>query len=177
MVLTVIIVIVMLVIAGGLVALYREVGLGSLAQEGDTRRTDARPSLTGWPFGSLNVGSHFAVPSKEPFSGFLALCSDDQDALSDLHPAAVVAEDWGYPLLLAIAKTPQPNGWTDRLDSLPGNIGQYDIRSDELRSLKPARLPVVVFLNENRVLDASTGLDSTSSIATSFQHCRFGLTR
>jgi hypothetical protein len=175
MVLTVIIVIVMLVIAGGLVALYREVTVGSAAAE--LQRTDAPPSAMQWPFGNLTVGNHVAVPSNDPFTGFLAVCADDKDALGELHSTAVVAEDWGYPLLVAIAKTPQPNGWTDRLDTLPGNIGQYDMRLDEMRSLKPARLPVVAFLNESRLLDASLALESPASIATSFQHCRFGLTR
>jgi hypothetical protein len=177
MVLTIIIIIVMLVIAGGLVALYREVGLGSLDPGVAARPTVTPLSTSGWPLGTLRVGSHFAVPSAEPFTGFLALCADDQDPLAELHSAAVVAEDWDYPLLVAIAKTTQPNGWTDRLDSLPGNIGHYVIRDDELRALKPARLPVVTFLNENRVLDASTGLESPSAVSTRFQNCRFGLTR
>jgi hypothetical protein len=191
MVLTVIIVIVMLVIAGGLVALYREVTVGSAAAEinrmapgpgtaakgRDAPGSDAPPAAFQWPFGNLTVGNHVAVPSPDPFTGFLAVCADDTDALGELHSTAVVAEDWGYPLLVAITKTPQPNGWTDRLDSLPGTVGHYDMRVDEMRSLKPARLPVVAFLNESRLLDASTTLDSPSSIATSFQHCRFGLTR
>jgi hypothetical protein len=186
MVLTIIVIIVMLVIAGGLVALYREVTVGSAAAElskgMDAPRTGAQrngapPSAVQWPFGNLTVGNHVAVPSDDPYTGFLAVCADNEDALDELHSTAVVAEDWGYPLLVAIAKTPQPNGWTDRLDSLPGNIGQYDMRIDEMRSLKPARLPVVAFLNESRLLDASIALDSPSSIATSFQHCRSGLAR
>ena len=176
MVLTVIIIIVMLVIAGGLVALYREVGFGQGAGA-DAERTEARPSPSGWPLGNLTVGNHVAIPSEEPFTGFFALCSDDQDALGELYSAAVVAEEWGYPMLVAIAKSLAPNGWVDRLDGLPGNIGQYDIRADELRALKPSRLPVIAFVNEGRLLDASVALDSPSSVATSFQHCRFGLTR
>lgn len=173
--LTAIIIVVMLVIAVGLVALYREVGLGKWAT---TERTDARPpSNPGWPLGTLAVGSHVAVPSEEPFTGFVALCADDQDTLGELHSAAVVAEDWGYPLLLAITRTPQPNGWISRLDDLPGNIGQYDMRVDQLRALQPSRLPVVVFLNESRLLEASDKLDSPATISTSFQHCRFGLAR
>ena len=184
MVLTVIIIVVMLVIAGGLVALYREVTVGSAAAEinrtapgSNGKGSDAPPAAFQWPLGNLTVGNHVAVPSDDPFTGFLAVCADDTDALGELHSTAVVAEDWGYPLLVAITKTPQPNGWTDRLDSLPGTVGQYDMRVDEMRSLKPTRLPVVAFLNESRLLDASTTLDSPSSIATSFQHCRFGLTR
>jgi hypothetical protein len=190
MVLTVIIIVVMLVIAGGLVALYREVTVGSAAaeinrtdaagtdaQRRDAPRSDAAPAAFQWPFGNLTVGNHVAVPSDEPFTGFLAVCADDTDALGELHSTAVVAEDWGYPLLVAITRTPQPSGWTNGLGTLPGTVGQYDMRVDEMRSLKPTRLPVVAFLNESRLLDASTTLDSPSSIATSFQHCRFGLTR
>jgi hypothetical protein len=175
-VLTAIIIVVMLIIAVGLVALYREVGLGQWA---GAERTEApRPvNPTGWPLGSLAVGSHVVVPTEEPFTGFLALCSDDQDALGELHSAAVVAEDWGYPMLVAVTKTAQPDGWVDGLDSLPGNIGHYAMRADQLRALKPSRLPVVVFLNESRLLEASVALDSPSSISNGFQHCRFGLTR
>ncbi|MDQ6806673.1 MAG: hypothetical protein M3065_17295 [Actinomycetota bacterium] len=202
MVLTIIIIIVMLVIGVGLVALYREVGLGMGGGGGE--RVDARPqqapstssawlqqapstssawpqqapsTSSAWPFGNLTVGSHYAIPTDNTYSGFLALCADDSDALGELHSAAVVAEEWGYPFLVAIAKTPQPNGWIDRLDTLPGNIGQYDIRVDEIRALKPVRLPVVAFLNEGRLLNASATLGSPSSIATSFQHCRYGLRR
>jgi hypothetical protein len=173
-VLTVIIIIVMLVISGGLVALYREVGLGR-GEEGE--RTPARPASSKWPLGSLSAGSHFAIPSDEPFTGFLALVSDDQDALGELYSAAVVAEEWGYPVLVAIAKTYAPTGWIDRLDGLPGNIGWYDIRVDEMRALNPVSLPVIAFVNEGRLLDASVQLDSPSTIATIFQHCRYGLTR
>jgi len=176
MVLTVVIVIVMLVIAGGLVALYREVGLGSF-EPADAQRTEAGPSGSAWPLGNLTVGNHVAVPSEAPFTGFLALVADDEDALGELRSTAVVAEDWGYPLLVAIGRSSKPNGWTAGLDSLPGNIGHYEMRSDELRSLKPVRLPVIAFLNESRLLDASTALDSPSSVAASFQHCRFGLAR
>lgn len=174
MVLTIIIIIIALVLGFGLLALYREVGMGL---DGEGGSTDARSSPSGWPLGSLTAGSHFAVPSDEPYTGFVALCADDDDALGELYSAAVVAEEWGYPFLVAIAKTLQPNRWIDRLDSLPGNIGQYDMRVEEMRALKPAQLPIVAFVNEGRLLDASTGLDSPSAIATSFQHCRFGLTR
>jgi len=179
MVLTIIVVIVMLVIAGGLVALYREVGLGQGAdgQPADAPRPAAGANASGWPLGNVTVGGHLAIPSEDPFTGFFALCTDDTDALGELYSAAVVAEEWGYPMLVAIGKTPQPNGWIDRLDGLPGSIGQYDMRIDEVRALKPAHLPIIAFLNESRVLDASVGLDSPSSIAKSFQHCRFGLTR
>ena len=196
--LTVIVIIVMLVIAGGLVALYREVGLGrdpvaeptgappsspmgvppsSPMGVPPSSPMGAPPSTSEWPLRGLTVGSRLAIPADEPFTGFLALCADDADALGELYSAAVVAEEWGYPLLVAIAKTFRPTGWTDRLDGLPGNIGQYDMRIDEMRSLNPLRLPVVAFLNEGRLLDASVALNSPSSIATSFQHCRFGLTR
>jgi hypothetical protein len=117
------------------------------------------------------------VPSEEPFTGFVALCSDDADALGELQSAAVVAEDWGYPMLVGVARTPQGNGWIDRLDSLPGDIGRYDMRVDQLRALQPTRVPVLVFLNESRLLDASVALDSPSSVSAGFQQCRFGLTR
>jgi hypothetical protein len=173
-VLTVIIIVVMLVISGGLVALYREVGLG---RGEEAKGKSARPGNSKWPLGSVSAGSHFAIPSDEPFTGFLALVSDDQDALGELYSTAVVAEEWGYPVLVAIAKTSAPNGWIDRLDGLPGNIGWYDMRVDEMRALKPESLPVLAFVNEGRLLDASAQLDSPSTIATSFQHCRFGLTR
>jgi hypothetical protein len=123
------------------------------------------------------VGSHFAIPSEDAYTGFVALCADDDDALGEIRTAAAVAEDWGYPFLVAIARTPQPNGWVGRLDSLPGNVGQYDLRVDQMRALKPSRLPILAFVNEGRLLDASTALDSPGAIATSFQHCRFGLTR
>jgi hypothetical protein len=175
MVLTIIIIIVMLVISSGLVALYREVGLGRGEDGG--QRVDALPSASSWPFGSLTVGNHFAIPGEDAFTGFVALCADDDDALAEIHQAALVADDWGYPFLVAVAKTPRPNGWIDRLDSLPGNVGQYDMRVDEMRALQPVSLPIVAFVNEGRLLDASTRLDSSSSIITSFQHCRFGLTR
>ena len=78
MVLTVVIVIVMLVIAGGLVALYREVGLGSF-EPADAQRTEAGPSGSAWPLGNLTVGNHVAVPSEAPFTGFLALVADDEE--------------------------------------------------------------------------------------------------
>lgn len=175
MVLTIIIIIVMLVISSGLVALYREVGVGRDEDGGE--RVDARSPASAWPLGNLTVGNHFAIPSEDAFTGFVALCADDDDALEEIYPAAVVAEDWGYPFLVAIAKTPQPNGWIDRLDTLPGDVGQYDMRVDQMRALKPVRLPIVAFVNEGRLLDASTTLDSQSSIITSFQHCRFGLAR
>lgn len=172
--LTVIVIIVMLVISGGLVALYREVGLG-LGSDGES--ADARPSSDGWPFERLTVGRHVAVPTEDAFTGFVAFCADDDNAYDEIHSAAVVAEDWGYPMLVAIAKTAQPIGWIGRLDSLPGNVGEYDMRVDEMRSLGPVSLPIVAFLNEGRLLDASVALDSTASIAASFQRCRFGLTR
>jgi hypothetical protein len=180
--LTVLIIIAMLVISGGLVALYREVGFGRF---GDAPRSDApsptTPSFVSppsrWPFENLSVGRHLAVPTEDAFTGFLALCADDDDAFAAVHSAAVVAEDWGYPLLVGIAKTARPNGWIDRLDGLPGNVGDYDMRVDEMRSLGPVQLPIVAFLNEGRLLDASVALESPSSIATSFHHCRFGLTR
>ncbi|MEA2197816.1 MAG: hypothetical protein QOJ25_1867 [Solirubrobacteraceae bacterium] len=173
--LTVITIIVIVVIAGGLVALYREVGLGrGDGSEGPVARPATSPT---WPFGNLASGSHFAIPSDDPFTGFLAFVSDDQDALGEIYSAAVVAEEWGYPMLIAIAKTFRPTGWTDRLDGLPGNIGQYDLRVDEMQALAPASLPVVAFVNDGRVLGASVLLDSPSTIATTFQHCRSGLTR
>jgi hypothetical protein len=175
MVLTIIIIIVMLVIGFGLVALYREIGLGRGGDGGEP--VDVPPSASGWPLGNLTVGNHVVIPTEDAYTGFLALCADDDDALAEIHPAAVVAEDWGYPFLVAIAKTPQPNGWIDRLDTLPGEVGQYDMRVDQMRALKPVRLPIVAFINEGRLLDASTMLDSSSSIATTFQHCRFGLAR
>jgi hypothetical protein len=174
MVLTILIIIVMLVIGFGLVALYREVGLGREGDGGES--VDAwRPPASNWPLGNLTVGSHVAIPTEDAFTGFLALCADDDNAFEEIYPAAVVAEDWGYPFLVAIAKTPQPNGWIGRLGTLPGDVGQYDMRVDQMRALQPVRLPVVVFVNEGRLLDASTTLDSPSTIATSFQHCRFGL--
>jgi hypothetical protein len=173
-VLTVILIIVILVISGGLVALYREVGLGR-ATDPDGMATQS--STSQWPFQNLTVGRYVAVPSDDAFTGFVAFCADDDDALREIYSAAVVAEDWGYPILVAIAKTAQPNGWIDRLDSLPGNVGEYDMRVDEMRSLGPVSLPVVAFLNEGRLLDASVSLDSPSAIATSFQNCRFGLPR
>jgi hypothetical protein len=178
-VLTVITIIVILVISGGLVALYREIGLGrgEAAERPDPRSPVQPPPTSQWPLGNLAAGSQFAVPSEDPFTGLLALCSDDQDALGELYSAAVVAEEWGYPMLVAIAKTFRPTGWTDRLDGLPGNIGQYDMRVEEMRALNPVTLPIVAFLNEGRLLDASLLLDSPSTIAKSFQHCRFGLAR
>jgi hypothetical protein len=175
MVLTIIIIIVMLVIGFGLVALYREVGLGRESEGGGP--VDTWPPASNWPLGNLNVGSHVAIPTEDTYTGFVALCADDDDAFDEIYPAAVVAEDWGYPFLVAIARTPQPKGWTNRLETLPGDVGQYDMRVDQMRALQPVRLPVVVFVNEGRLLDASTKLDSPSSIATSFQHCRFGLAR
>ncbi|HWF51071.1 MAG TPA: hypothetical protein VG294_10560 [Solirubrobacteraceae bacterium] len=175
MVLTIIIIIVMLVISFGLVALYREVGLGR--GEGGGERFDAPPSASSWPLGNLRAGNHFAIPSEDAFTGFVALCADDDDALAEINQAALVADDWGYPFLVAIAKTPRPNGWINRLDALPGNVGQYDMRVDQMRALQPVSLPIVAFVNEGRLLDATTRLDSSSSIITTFQHCRFGLTR
>jgi hypothetical protein len=175
MVLTIIIIIVMLVIGFGLVALYREVGLG---RGGDgAEPVAAWPPASNWPLGNLTVGSHVAIPTEDAFTGFVALCADDDNAFDEIYPAAVVAEDWDYPFLVGIARTSQPNGWTSRLETLPGNVGQYDMRVDQMRALQPVRLPVVVFVNEGRLLDASTTLDSSSAIATSFQHCRFGLPR
>jgi hypothetical protein len=175
MVLTIIIIIVMLVISSGLVALYREVGIGRDGDGGE--RVDARPPASGWPFGNLTVGSHVVIPAEDSFTGFVAMCADDDDAFGKIYPAAVVAEDWGYPFLVAITRTPQPNGWIDRLETLPGNVGHYDMRVDQMRALKPVLLPVLAFVNEGRLLDASTKLDSPGSIVTSFQHCRFGLAR
>lgn len=172
--LTVIVIIVMLVISSGLVALYREVGLGR-GSAGE--RADTRPATDQWPFERLTVGRHVAVPSEDAFTGFVAFCADDDDAFAEINSAAVVAEDWGYPMVVAIAKTVQPNGWIGRLDGLPGNVGEYDMRVDEMRALGPVSLPIVAFLNEGRLLEASVALDSTSSIATTFQRCRFGLTR
>jgi hypothetical protein len=167
--LTALIIVVMLLIGFGLAALYREVGLG---------RGKAAPSApSGWPFGNLAVGDDLTALPEDGFSGFLAICSDDVDALGELYSVAVVAEEWGYPLSVAIARTIQPIGWTDRLDGLPGNVTQHEMSIDAIGALAPVGLPVVVFLNDRRVLDASTALDSPSAIATSFQHCRFGLTR
>jgi len=173
-VLTIIIVLVMLVIGVGLTALYREVGLG---RGEESESPSSPPSKSQWPLGGLTAGSRFAVPSDDTFTGFLAICTDDDDALGAMYSVAVVAEEWDYPMLIAIGKTFQANGWTDRLDGLPGNIGQYDLRIDQVQALQPATLPVVLFLNEGRLLDASPAMDSASLIATSFQHCRFGLTR
>lgn len=174
MVLTIIIIVVMLVIAAGLVALYREVGLG---RGEDEQGGDSRPASSGWPLGSVRKGAPFAIPSEEPFTGFLVLCSDDQDALGELYSVAVVAEEWGYPMLVAIAKTFRPTGWTERLDGLPGNIGQWDMRVDEVKALKPERLPIAAFINGGNTMDATLALDSPSTIARSFQHCRNGLAR
>jgi hypothetical protein len=174
MVLTVIVIVVMLVISGGLVALYREVGLG---RESTGESPDPRPPTDQWPFERLTVGRHVAVPTEDAFTGFVGFCADDADAFAEINSAAVVAEDWGYPMLVAIAKTVQPNGWIDRLDNLPGHVGEYSMRVDEMRSLGPVSLPIVAFLNEGRLLEASVALDSPSSIAASFQRCRFGLAR
>jgi hypothetical protein len=177
MVLTIIIIIVMLVIGFGLVALYREVGLGREGNGNGGERFGAQPPPSGWPLGNLSVGSHVAIPTEEAYTGFVALCADDDDAFREIYPAAVVAEDWGYPFLVAIAKTAQPDGWIDRIDNLPGHIGTYDMRVDQMRALQPVRLPVLVFVNEGRLLDASARLDSPGEIVSSFQHCRFGLPR
>jgi hypothetical protein len=168
-VLTVLIIIVMLVIAGGLTALYREVGLG--------RDTEDSPSTSKWPFGNLAVGKDVAGFTDDPLTGFLALCTDDVDSLGALYSVAVVAEDWGYPLVVAVGKTLRPNGWTHRVDGLPGNVIQRDMRIEEVSALQPAGLPAVVFVNEGRVLEASLGLDSPSDVAKNFQRCRFGLPR
>jgi hypothetical protein len=172
--LTVIIIIVMLVISSGMVALYREVGLG---RGSDGEEMDPRHPTDQWPFERLTVGRHVALPTEDGFTGFVAFCADDADAFEELNAAAVVAEDWGYPMIVGIAKTVQPNGWIDRLDGLPGNVGEYDMRVDEMRALGPVGLPIVAFVNEGRLLEASVALDSTASIASSFQRCRFGLTR
>ena len=173
--LTVLIILVMLVIGGGLTALYREVGLGRGEEEGPG---PAAPSSTSkWPFGNLAVGNDIPGLTNDPFTGFLAVCTDDVDAIAALYSVAVVAEEWGYPLLVAVGKTLRPNGWINRLDSLPGNVSQQEMRADQLSSLKPARVPVLVFMNEGRVLNASLALESPSVIATNFQRCRFGIAR
>jgi hypothetical protein len=172
-VLTVIIVIVMLMIGVGLTALYREVGLG----RGAADAADAPAAPSRWPFGNLAVGNAIAGFPEDAFTGFLVICADDVDALGAVYSVAVVAEEWGYPLLVAVARTLKPNGWRDRLDGLPGNVSQHEMNVDAISSLKPAALPVTLFLNESRVVDASLAMDSPSAIATNFQRSRSGLKR
>ena len=167
--LTVLIIFVMVVIALGLTALYREVGLG--------RGKDAPTADSHWPFGNLTTGNSINGFSDGDFTGFLAICSDDTDALGAVYSVAVVAEEWDYPLQVAVGRTLQPIGWRDRLEGLPGNVTQREMSIDEIGSLKPSALPVAVFLNQGKVLDASLALDSPSMIARSFQRCRFGLAR
>ena len=169
-VLTVLIIFVLVVIAIGLTALYREVGLGR-------GKDEPAASNSHWPFGNLTSGNSITGLSDNAFTGFLAICSDDTDALGAIYSVAVVAEEWYYPLQVAVGRTLQPNGWRDRLESLPGNVTQREMSIDEIGSLQPSALPVAVFLNEGRVLDASLALDSPSAIARSFQRCRFGLAR
>jgi hypothetical protein len=123
-VLTVLIIFVLVVIAIGLTALYREVGLGR-------GKDEPAASNSHWPFGNLTSGNSITGLSDNAFTGFLAICSRRRRTPSEaIYSVAVVAEEWGYPLLVAVARTLQPNGWRDRLDGLPGNVTQ---RRDERR--------------------------------------------
>jgi hypothetical protein len=164
--LTHLIIVIMLVIGFGLVALYREVGVG--------RDADI---TSGWPFGNLPVGGPLGGLPDDAFTGFLAICTDDADAFAAINSVAVVAEDWDYPVHVAVGRTLRPNGWKDRIDTLPGNVSRQEMSMPEITSLQPADLPVVVFLQDGRVLDASLEMGSPGEIAGTFQRCRFGLAR
>lgn len=174
MVLTILVIIVALVIAGGLVALYREVGLGRAS---DLAFDEASDVESDWPFQSLAVGNVIAGVADNSFTGFVTICSDDVDARGALNSVAVVAEDWDYPVLVAVGRTGRANGWKDHLETLPGKISLKELTIHQVNMLKPAALPVVVFLMDGRVLDASLDVASPSAISSSFQRCRFGLPR
>ena len=135
------------------------------------------PAAPAWPFGNFSQGAEFDIPSDDPYTGFLVVCSDDQDASREVSSVASVAAQWDYPMLMAIGRTFRGTGWTDRLDGLRGNVGQYDMRVDEIQALRPVRLPIVAFVSDGRVVEASAQLDSPSAIATSFQSHRSGVAR
>jgi hypothetical protein len=172
--LTVILILIMIVIGVGLTALYREVGLGRDKEESSSS-SPSSPSK--WPFGNLATGNEIPGFSDDSFTGFVAFCTDQVDSLGELYSVAVVAEEWDYPLQIAIGKSPKPTGWAHRLDAMPGNTSQQEINIERIGALKPAQLPALVFLNEGRVLDASVALESPTAIAGAFQRCRFGLAR
>jgi hypothetical protein len=170
--LTVLIILVAILIGVGLTALYREVGLGRETSDAPSSAPKAK-----WPFGKLSVGGPVPGIADESFTGFMAMCTDEVDSLGELYAAAVVAEDWAYPLAIAVGHGMRSNGWTHRLDGLPGNVMHQQLSMDRIAELQPVQLPVLLFINEGKVLDASADLQSATAIANNFQRCRFGIAR
>lgn len=139
---------------------------------------DEAPASLGWPLRNILPGNtlgdvdpaNATRAPHTPYTGFVFFSIPERDAFSSAFATAVVARSWLLPLRILVREGSMPR-WLSELSACLSEFPAatiHRVTDRQFKQLGIEHVPVIIFTENDLVIEAATGLFAPNTIRNHF---------